>query len=114
VGALYDTHHGLTNGVFMPYVFAFNRSAIEGRIARLAAYIGLPNPSFDSFQSWILELREKTGTPHTLKDLGVGDDRLEEMARMAEVDPPASGNPVAVKAPELLGIYKKAYAGDIS
>jgi alcohol dehydrogenase class IV len=31
VGALYDTHHGLTNAVFMPYVLAFNRPAIEGK-----------------------------------------------------------------------------------
>ena len=29
VGALYDTHHGMTNAVFMPYVLAFNRKAIE-------------------------------------------------------------------------------------
>ena len=29
VGALYDTHHGMTNAVFMPYVLAFNRDAIE-------------------------------------------------------------------------------------
>jgi alcohol dehydrogenase class IV len=28
VGALYDTHHGMTNAVFMPYVLAFNREAI--------------------------------------------------------------------------------------
>ena len=29
VGALYDTHHGLTNAVFMPYVLVYNRKAIE-------------------------------------------------------------------------------------
>jgi alcohol dehydrogenase class IV len=29
IGALYDTHHGMTNAVFMPYVLAFNREAIE-------------------------------------------------------------------------------------
>ena len=32
IGALYDTHHGMTNAVFMPYVLAFNRPAIEERI----------------------------------------------------------------------------------
>ena len=26
VGALYNTHHGMTNAVFMPYVLAFNRA----------------------------------------------------------------------------------------
>ncbi|MFX4925836.1 iron-containing alcohol dehydrogenase, partial [Acinetobacter baumannii] len=28
IGALYDTHQGMTNGVVMPYVLVFNRSAI--------------------------------------------------------------------------------------
>ncbi|MDR3689379.1 MAG: iron-containing alcohol dehydrogenase [Fimbriimonas sp.] len=113
VGALYDTHHGLTNGVFLPYVLVFNRPAIEDRIVRLAAYLGLPNPSFESFLAWILEIRQVTGTPHTLKELGVGDDRFDEMARMAEVDPPAYGNPIPVSAQDLLGIYRKAYAGAV-
>ena len=36
VGALYHTHHGTTNAVFMPYVLVFNRSAIEPKITRLA------------------------------------------------------------------------------
>src|SRR3546814_7696056 len=48
VGALYDTHHGLTNAVFMPYVLAFNRPAIEDRLVRLAAWLGLKNPSFNA------------------------------------------------------------------
>ncbi len=111
VGALYDTHHGLTNGVFLPYVLAFNRSAIEERIVRLAAYIGLSEPSFGSFMAWILELRQATGIPHTLRELGLGSDRIEEMALMAEVDPPAAGNPVPVKAPELRRLYEDALEG---
>ncbi len=114
VGALYNTHHGLTNGVFLPYVLAFNRPAIEDRIVRLATYLGLQNPTFDGFQDWILELRQVTDTPHTLAELGVGEDRLEEMSRMAEVDPPAYGNPIPVSAADLLGIYRKAMVGDVS
>ncbi len=39
VGALYDTHHGLTNAVVMPYVLVFNRAAIEDRLSRLAAWL---------------------------------------------------------------------------
>ena len=39
VGSLYDTHHGLTNAVFMPYVLVFNRGAIESKIERLAAWV---------------------------------------------------------------------------
>ena len=41
VGALYDTHHGLTNAVFMPYVLDFNREALWDKIDRLAAWLGI-------------------------------------------------------------------------
>jgi alcohol dehydrogenase len=78
VGALYDTHHGLTNAVFMPYVLVFNRKAIEGRIKRLAAYIGL-KPSFRAFLDWVLALRAEIGVPHTLAGLQVGDGQVPPM-----------------------------------
>ncbi|MCH7486605.1 MAG: iron-containing alcohol dehydrogenase, partial [Proteobacteria bacterium] len=56
VGAIYDTHHGLTNAVFTPYVLAFNRPAIEDRMARLARYLGLAKPSFEGVMDWVLAL----------------------------------------------------------
>lgn len=98
VGALYDTHHGATNGVFMPYVLAFNQTAIDERIARLAAYLGLPQPSFGSFLDWILDLRSTIGIPAGLSGLGVGGERFDEIAAMAERDPSAGGNPILFDA----------------
>src|SRR5262249_29477547 len=76
VGPSYDHHHGMTNAVFMPYVLVFNRKAIEERIKRLAAYIGL-RPSFRAFLDWVLALRAEIGVPHTLTGLQVGDDRID-------------------------------------
>lgn len=114
VGALYDTHHGLTNGVFLPYVLIFNRAAIAEKMTRLAAYLNLPDPSFEAILTWILELRREIGIPHTLQELGVGDEHFAQMALMAEVDPPAAGNPVPVKAPQLLAIYRHALAGELN
>ena len=32
IGAIYDTHHGLTNAVLMPYVLSFNRPAIGAKM----------------------------------------------------------------------------------
>ena len=98
VGALYDTHHGATNGVFMPYVLAFNQTAIDERIARLAAYLDLAQPSFGSFLDWILDLRSTIGIPPGLSGLGVDGERFAEIAAMAERDPSAGGNPVLFDA----------------
>ena len=66
VGAIYDTHHGLTNAVFMPYVLAFNRPAIADKMERLARYLGLPDPGFDAVLRWILDLRSTLDIPPTL------------------------------------------------
>jgi alcohol dehydrogenase class IV len=112
VGALYDTHHGLTNAVFMPYVLVFNRPAIESRIARLSAYLGL-EPSIEAFLAWVLELRARIGVPHTLAGLGVDDARFDLMSRMAPKDPTAGGNPVPIDEAACRRLYEAAAAGRI-
>jgi alcohol dehydrogenase class IV len=93
VGAIYNTHHGMTNAVVMPPVLRFNRSAIEGKIGLAAAYLGISG-GFDGFYDYVLKLREELGVPDKLAALGVGTDRIDEMAAMAIVDPTAGGNPV--------------------
>jgi alcohol dehydrogenase class IV len=111
VGAHYDTHHGLTNAVFMPYVLAFNRPAIERRIAAVARYLALPEPDFDGFLAWTLSLREALGIPHTLAELGVDDRDADRIAAEAEHDPSTPGNPVAVNVEELRRIFLDALSG---
>ncbi len=93
VGAVYNTHHGMTNAVVMPAVLRFNRPAIEDRIAALAAYLGLSG-GFDGFLSYVLELRADLGVPDKLSQLGVAGDRIDALAAMAIEDPTAGGNPV--------------------
>jgi alcohol dehydrogenase len=111
VGAIYDTHHGLTNAVVMPYVLTFNRPVIDGKIRRLAAWLELPAPSFEGFLDWVLGLRRRLSIPHTLAELGVPDGRLDELAVMAAKDPTAGGNPVPVDANALRGLYRHAFDG---
>ncbi|OAP38356.1 alcohol dehydrogenase [Sinorhizobium glycinis] len=105
VGAIYNTHHGMTNAVVMPPVLRFNRPAIEEKIARAAAYLGIAG-GFDGFYDYVLQLREELGVPNKLAALGVGTDRIDEMAEMAIVDPTAGGNPVELT----LDAAKKLFA----
>jgi hypothetical protein len=111
VGALYDTHHGLTNAVFMPYVLAFNRPAIEDRMVRLAAWLGLKNPSFNAVQDWVLALREELKIPAKLGGLGVDGARIDEIAAMAAEDPTAPTNPVPAGVPEMRRMFEAALEG---
>jgi alcohol dehydrogenase len=110
VGALHDTHHGLTNAVFAPYVLAFNRKAIGEKIRRLSAYLGL-KPSFRAFLEWMLALRAEIGIPHTLAGLDVDDRNIERIVAMAPHDPTAGGNPVLFDKRAARTIFKRALEG---
>ncbi|MDH5749874.1 MAG: iron-containing alcohol dehydrogenase [Rhodospirillales bacterium] len=113
VGAVYDTHHGLTNAVFFPYVMVFNRPAIEDRMTHLARVLDLPKPGFAGVLDWILTLRETLNIPHTAKDLGVEESRLDELSKMAAEDPTAGGNPVPVGVSEMKRMFEAALAGRV-
>jgi alcohol dehydrogenase class IV len=113
IGALHDTHHGMTNATLMPYVLQFNRSAIEQRITRLSAYLGLENPGFDSFLATVVKLRKAVAVPHTLVDLGIDDSHADMIAEMAAVDPSAGGNPIEFSKEAAAYVFADAMAGKL-
>jgi alcohol dehydrogenase class IV len=113
IGALFDTHHGMTNATLMPYVLVHNRAAIESRIARLGAYLGLEQPGFDGFLALVLELRREAAVPHTLGELGIDPGASEQIATMAVQDPSAGGNPVAFDLEAARSVLRMAFSGQL-
>lgn len=111
-GGLYDAHHGLLNGIIMPYVLKANRRKIEKDIERAAAYLGIKG-GFNGFLKWILALRKEIGIPHALKDIGIDTKRLDEVAAMAVKDPSAGGNPIQFTEKQYKALAKKCVTGDL-
>ncbi len=93
IGAIYNTHHGMTNAVVMPPVLRLNRPEIEQRIGHAAAYLGIEG-GFDGFYGYVLKLRQELAVPDKLAELGAGTDRIDELTDMALQDPSCGGNPV--------------------
>jgi len=114
IGAVHDKHHGLTNAVVMPYVIDFNRPAIDDRMTALARYLDLPDPSFEAVMAWVLELRAAFGIEHTLAELGIGDEHIDELVPMAAIDPSCGGNPIPIGEPELHDMFVKAVSGELA
>ena len=116
IGSLYGTHHGMTNAGFMPYVLKFNRDAIEERIARLSAYVGIKG-GFDGFYKTVLKIRKDLKVPHALpgliKDLSMDKKRKTLIAEMAIVDPTAGGNPVKLTKKAALEILENTIEGKL-
>ena len=93
VGAVYGTHHGTTNAVVMPMVLEFNRAAIEAKIDKAAAYLGIDG-GFAGFHDQVMELRARLNIPANLSAMGVQFADLDRLTDMALDDPSCSGNPV--------------------
>jgi len=111
-GGLYDAHHGMLNGIIMPYVLKANRKKIEKDIERASAYLGIKG-GFDGFLKWVLALRKEIGIPHALKDIGIDVKRLDEVAAMAVKDPSAGGNPILFTEKQYKALAKKCVIGEL-
>jgi len=105
VGAVYGTHHGTTNAVVMPMVLEFNRAAIEDRIVRAAAYLGIEG-GFSGFHAMVMDLRAQLNIPENLSAMGVEFARLDELTEMAMEDPSCGGNPVEMTRENTRALYE--------
>jgi alcohol dehydrogenase class IV len=113
VGARYDTHHGLTNGVVFPYVLICNRSAIEAKTPHIARALDLPGRDFSAVLTWLLDFRRKLGVPHTLGELGVKEADAKAIAADAVKDPTAASNPRPLDEAEFERVTLAAIRGDL-
>ena len=108
-----NTHHGLTNAVVMPYVLEWNRSALEDRMTRLAAWLGLADASFDGVLQWVLDLRREIGIPHTLAEIGVREEHARPFAPQALNDPSTGGNPLPMTERDFEQLYLNCIRGTL-
>ena len=111
VGAMYDTHHGLTNAVLLPYVMQFNRPAIEGRMDLLCRVLGLPDNSYGAVLEWVMQFRADLGIPDTLGHMDVPDDQADAVGKLAESDPSTGGNPRLMNADDMKAVFLNAVHG---
>ena len=105
VGAVHHTHHGTTNAVVMAAVLKFNRPAVEDRIGRAAAYLGLSG-GFDGFLAHVVALNQRLGIPGSLGALGVTDPDIDRLVAAALRDPSAGGNPVPLDPANVRGLFE--------
>ncbi len=114
IGAMYDTHHGLTNAVVMPYVLRANRHVIENQMARIGRALELDAQNFDGVFDWLLKFREEVQIPNTLADIKVPDTDAIEIGERSVNDPCAGGNPIRHDAKIYTDIFRKACTGNLS
>jgi alcohol dehydrogenase class IV len=113
VGAHFNTHHGLTNAVLLPYVLAHNRRSIEIQLPIIARTLNLPGEPFTAVFGWVLGFRKRLKIPHSLAEIGVTLRNPDVIGHEASLDPSAAGNPRPTDAADYARIFRSAVKGDL-
>ncbi len=94
LGAGFGVAHGHTSCVMLPAVLRWNAVVNAGRQRPLAAAMGAPGqPAADLVAALIRQL----GLPASLRDVGVREDQLDELAQRALQYPSVLANPRPIK-----------------
>lgn len=109
LSTVFDMHHGLANGIMLPYVMSFNAEAVPERMSDLARACGLADTSPAGFVRWIQTLKEEIGMPRGLKGLA-SPDRMEDLVKLAVADACHPSNPRACSAADFRALYEAAFA----
>lgn len=110
VGAEYNTHHGLTNAIILPWVLKFNEPEIAHKIAPMSQAMGLSGTDFSGFHSAICDLLDQLEIPQRLTEIGVPEDCVSRVAAKAILDVGSETNPRKPAISEIEGILSSALA----
>ena len=114
VGAYFNTHHGLTNAILLPYLIVHNRPAIETQLAVIARTLNLAGEPYSAVLEWVLAFRKRLNIPPTLAEIGVPIADSDTIGREAALDPSAAGNPLPTDAATYSRLFRSAVKGDLA
>ncbi|MEM1112135.1 MAG: iron-containing alcohol dehydrogenase [Pseudomonadota bacterium] len=114
VGALYNTHHGLTNAIVLPFGVRQNAPVLEEKLSTLCRVLSLKGEGSEAFVAFLHQFCSELAIPASLSELGVDDSRAEEIGGMALQDPSAGGNAQVLTAQQYTALFRASVAGDVS
>jgi alcohol dehydrogenase class IV len=103
-----DLHHGLANGILLPYTLKFNLPQCPDAFGRMAQAVGLAKATGDAFVDWVVQLKKDIGIPVHLSEVGVGPGQIEALVRTAEQDGCHSLNPRTVHQADFEALFAEA------
>lgn len=114
IGGRFDLPHGECNSLLVDHVMRFNWPRVGERYAALADSLGL---SLDGLSSdaacravteTIARFKQRIGITATLKDRGVREEDIPQLARMAVSDPCMATNPIPPTISDIETVYAQA------
>lgn len=99
--------HARTHAVVLPHVLAFNAPGAPEAAARVARALGVGETGA---VRGLRELADELGVPRGLRELGLAEDRIDEVAALTEAVVPKD-NPVPVGDGAMRRLVRAAWSG---
>jgi maleylacetate reductase len=106
LGGTFGLPHARTHAVVLPHVLAFNAPGSPEATTRVARALGV-----DDAVRGLRELAEELGVPRGLRELGLPEDAIDEVARRTAAVVPED-NPVPVGVGAVRRLVRAAWAGE--
>jgi alcohol dehydrogenase class IV len=108
-----DLHHGLANGICIPYAMAFNADVVPERMAELAQVVNANPWNANGFVAWLTQIKEAVGIPRSLMEVGVRMDQVPRLVEIAVSDGCHLNNPKPVSDEDFRALFVEALTGAI-
>ncbi len=118
-GGQFGAAHGATNAVLLPYAMEFNlryeEQEVPARYRMIAEALGVDVRNDDDLTAAnrgievIRTLAAELGLPVRLRELGIGEDGLELVAKESMMNGSMFNNPGECECDEILEVLKRAY-----
>ena len=115
LGARFDIAHGVANALLLPIVMEFNMPACIVKYGRIAKAMGVDTSNMTNEEAAsaaveaVKQLSIDLKIPQTLREIGIPESALEQLANDAFNDVCTGGNPREITEADILELYKKAY-----
>ncbi len=114
INAQNNIHHGLSNAIFMPYVFDYNKDKIKEKVIEICNYLNFKEKRFGAFMDWIIDLRKELGIPNQLSEvIKEKDFNIDLLSEMALNDPSTITNPKKLTLKDMKIMYERSFSGKL-
>ena len=108
IGAVCDTHHGLTNAILLPLVLKYNEKGLGNKTNLICQSIGLKTHDFENLYDAVVSLLDELAIPNDLAVINVREDQVRELAQKAHTDAATATNPVPAEVTDIETLLHQA------
>jgi alcohol dehydrogenase class IV len=110
IGARFHAENGIVNAVLLPWTMRFNTPVAGERLALVAEALGAATRDVDAAINAVEALFARLGVPRRLRDVGVAEDAIPQIASDAAEDFFFHQNPRRIEDPgEVVGLLRSAW-----